>query len=269
MSTTRASSERTEQQRQHLWRNHLHRRLRRLYRSGLRPAAGPRRTGRPADALPDRRLQPALCQHRVELDPRVRELRERQGRRRLCHHFGEQPDHELAEHADPLRQLLRRLRQPSAPGRWQWRGHPEERRHQLRDRRPDRLPETQRHRLQHLWRRDRLAVSLANLDQQLVFEVAMVQPFGDSAASAPNRSTASVFAIRSRSTGPGCSAPMLPIRSSRTAKTTSASAWSSGGSFDRSRMTVLVRDGERCEAISHVASMVVRSHQSFGACRCL
>ena len=69
-------------------------------------------------ALPDRRLQPALFQHRVELDPRVRELRQRQGRRRLCHHFGEQPDHELAEHADPLRQLLRRLRQPSAPGRW-------------------------------------------------------------------------------------------------------------------------------------------------------
>ena len=52
------------------------------------------------------------------------------------------------------------FQQPSTPGRWQWRGHPEERRHQLRDRRPDRLPETQRHRLQRLWRCDRLAVSL-------------------------------------------------------------------------------------------------------------
>ena len=59
-----------------------------------------------------------------------------------------------------------------------------------------------------------------------------------SPASAPqNRSTASVFAIRSRSTGPGCSAPMPPIRSSRAAKTTSASASRSGGSFDRSRLT--------------------------------
>ena len=38
---------------------------------------GPRRTGRPSDALPDRRLQPALLQHLVELDPLVRELRER------------------------------------------------------------------------------------------------------------------------------------------------------------------------------------------------
>ena len=67
----------TRQQRQPLWRHHLHRRLRRLYRSGLRPDPGPRRTGRPSDALPDRRLQPALFQHLVELDPRVRELRQR------------------------------------------------------------------------------------------------------------------------------------------------------------------------------------------------
>ena len=75
-------------QRQRLWRNHLHRRLRRLYRSGLRPDPGRRRPvmrlesrprcgGRPTDALPDRRLHPALCQHLVELDPRVRELRQR------------------------------------------------------------------------------------------------------------------------------------------------------------------------------------------------
>ena len=35
------------------------------------------------------------------------------------------------------------------------------------------------------------------------------------ASASPNRSTASVCAIRSRSTGPGCSAPMRPIRSSR------------------------------------------------------
>ena len=51
-------------------------------------------------------------------------------------------------------------RQPSAPGRWIQRGHPEERRHQLRDRRPHRLPETQRHRLQCLRRRARLAIPL-------------------------------------------------------------------------------------------------------------
>ena len=80
---------------------------------------GRRRTGRRSDALRDRRLQPALCQHRVELDPRVRELRGRRRQRRLCHHFGEQPDLELAEHAAPLRQFLRRLRQSSAAGRWQ------------------------------------------------------------------------------------------------------------------------------------------------------
>ena len=88
---------------------------------------------------------------------------------------------------------------------------------------------------------------LFNLDQQLVFEVAMVQPFGDPIAGigVATRSTASVFAIRSRSTGPGCSAPTRPIRSSRAAKTTSASAPSSGGSFDRSRMVVPVQDGER------------------------
>ena len=62
--------------RQPLWRDRLHRRLQRLYRSGLRPDTGPRRTGRPADALPDRLLQPALLQYLVELDPLVRELRE-------------------------------------------------------------------------------------------------------------------------------------------------------------------------------------------------
>ncbi len=113
-----------QQRRQPLWRNHLHRRLPRLYRSGLRPDTGRRRPGgRPADELRDRSLHPALCQHLVELDPRVRELRGRRERRRLCHHFGEQLCHELAEHAAPLRQLLRRLRQPSAPGRWQWRRH--------------------------------------------------------------------------------------------------------------------------------------------------
>ena len=52
-------------------------------------------------------------------DPLRLRGRPRRGKRRLCHHFGEQPDLGLAEHADPLRQLLRRLRQPSAPGRWQ------------------------------------------------------------------------------------------------------------------------------------------------------
>ena len=35
---------------------------------------GPPRAGRPSDALPDRRLHPALLQHLVELDPLVREL---------------------------------------------------------------------------------------------------------------------------------------------------------------------------------------------------
>ena len=72
----------------------------------------------------------------------------------------EQPDHGGAGHPDPLRQLLRRLRQPSAPGRRQWRRNTEKRWHQLRDRRPDRLPQTRRHRLQRLGRRDRLDVSL-------------------------------------------------------------------------------------------------------------
>ncbi len=52
---------------------------------------------------------------------------------------------------------------------------------------------------------------LFNLDQQLVFEVAMVQPFEDDGIGTRRRNTASVFAIRSRSTGPGCSAPTLPI----------------------------------------------------------
>ena len=72
-----------------------------------------------------------------------------------------------------------------------------------------------------------------------------------SPASAPrNRSTASVLATRSRSMRLGCSAPTRPTRSSRAAKTTSASALRSGGSFDRSRMTVPVWDGKLCEAIS-------------------
>ena len=78
---------------------------------------------------------------------------------------------------------------------------------------------------------------LFNLDQQLIFEAAMVQPFGDPIAGIgiPKRSTASVCAIKSRSAGPGCSAPTRPIRSSRAAKTTSASASSCGGSFDGAR----------------------------------
>ena len=60
-----------------LWRHRLRRRLRRLYRNGLRADRWPRRAGRPSDALPDRRLHAALFQHLVELDPRVRELRGR------------------------------------------------------------------------------------------------------------------------------------------------------------------------------------------------
>ena len=55
--------------------NRLHRRLQRLYRNGLRPAARRRRSGRPSGTLPNRRLHPALVQHLVELDPRVRKLR--------------------------------------------------------------------------------------------------------------------------------------------------------------------------------------------------
>src|SRR4029079_5553257 len=56
-------------------------------------------------------------------------------------------------------------------------------------------------------------------------------------------STVSVFAIRSQSIGPGCSAPMLRIKSSRTARTTLVSAPRSAGSSDRSRMTVWLRTG--------------------------
>ena len=62
---------------QPLWRHGFYRRLQRLHRSWLRPDPGPRRAGRAADALPDRRLQPALSEHLVEFDPRVRELRRR------------------------------------------------------------------------------------------------------------------------------------------------------------------------------------------------
>jgi len=49
-----------------------------LYRNGLRPRTGRRRPGgRPIYELPDRRLHKALCQHFVQLDPRVREFWER------------------------------------------------------------------------------------------------------------------------------------------------------------------------------------------------
>ena len=79
------------------------------------------------------------------------------------------------------------------------------------------LPETQRHRLQRLWRRDRPAVSLqsgsaARLRGRPRFSPSAIR---SPASASRHRSTASVFAIRSRSTGPGCSAPMRPIRSSR------------------------------------------------------
>ena len=153
----------------------------------------------------------------------------------FCHHFGEQHYLGLAEHAAPLRQLLRRLREPSAPGRWQWRGHTEERRHQLRNRRPDRLPETQRHRLQRLWRRDRLAVSLqsGSAARLRTGHGAALRRSDRRHRRRGRRNMPRVFAIRSRSTGPGCSAPMRPIRSSRApTKTTSASAPRSAGSSE-------------------------------------
>ena len=78
---------------------------------------------------------------------------------------------------------------------------------------------------------------LFNLDQQLVFELATVQPFGDVdpwRRRRGRRSTPRAFAIRSRSTRTGCSAPMRPIRSSitPTSRTISASAPSSAGSSD-------------------------------------
>ena len=97
---------------------------------------------------------------------------------------------------------------------------------------------------------------LFNLDQQLVFEVAMVQPFGDP--------------IRHRRRGPQYGFGVryqIPIdrawlfRADATyqilegaTKTTSASAPSSAGSFDRSRMTVRLGTGTS-EATSCVAGI--------------
>src|SRR5262245_17545359 len=64
--------------------------------------------------------------------------------------------------------------------------------------------------------------------------------------SAPaSHNTPSVFAIRSRSPGPGCFAPTLPTRSKRTRPTTtSASAWSCEGSSERRRMRLWFERGQ-------------------------
>ena len=66
--------------RQPLRRHRLHRCLRRLHRSRLRPHPGPRRARRTAHALPYRGVHPALPEHRVEFDPRLRQLRGRSAR---------------------------------------------------------------------------------------------------------------------------------------------------------------------------------------------
>jgi hypothetical protein len=89
---------------------------------------------------------------------------------------------------------------------------------------------------------------LFNLDQQLVFEVAMVQPFEDDGIGAKDPQYG--FGVRYQV--PIDRAWLFrPIRSTRAPKRTiSASAPRSAGSSDRSRISGPAREGELCEANS-------------------
>jgi hypothetical protein len=86
------------------------------------------------DALRDRRLHPALCQHLVELNPRVRELRQRQNDEGFAiiseNSLISGLPSTLMPYANFFVGFATRSRWSMATAR-----HPEERRHQLRDRR--------------------------------------------------------------------------------------------------------------------------------------